>query len=75
MRYFRAGSISGLAAHSRTPVIASGVVRNVDDISRLAYIPNISGALVGRALFNKSITLDQALEVAKSAREPVAEFR
>ncbi|GGH26116.1 1-(5-phosphoribosyl)-5-[(5-phosphoribosylamino)methylideneamino] imidazole-4-carboxamide isomerase [Cribrihabitans marinus] len=69
------GLISGLAAHSRTPVIASGVVRNVDDISRLAYIPNISGALVGRALFNKSITLEQALEVAGSAREPVAEFR
>lgn len=68
------GLISGLAAHSRTPVIASGVVRNVDDIARLAYIHNISGALVGRALFRKTVDLAQALEVARAANEPVAEF-
>lgn len=69
------GLISGVAAHSRTPVIASGVVRSVDDISRLAYIPNISGALVGRALFRKQIDLAEALAVASAAREPVADFR
>ncbi|WP_170330977.1 HisA/HisF-related TIM barrel protein [Ruegeria arenilitoris] len=69
------GLISGLAAHSRTPVIASGVVRTADDISRLAYIHNISGALVGRALFRKSLDLTEALDVAKAAHEPVAQFQ
>ncbi|MEY8840829.1 HisA/HisF-related TIM barrel protein, partial [Cribrihabitans sp. XS_ASV171] len=69
------GLIAGLAAESRTPVIASGVVRTVDDISRLAYIPNISGALVGRALFRKSVDLAQALEMVRPAGEPVADFQ
>ncbi|EEE36449.1 1-(5-phosphoribosyl)-5-[(5-phosphoribosylamino)methylideneamino]imidazole-4-carboxamide isomerase 2 [Rhodobacteraceae bacterium KLH11] len=69
------GLISGLAEASRTPIIASGVVRVTDDISRLAYIPNISGVLVGRALFRKTVDLGEALEVAKSAHEPVAAFQ
>ncbi len=69
------GLISGLAEKSRTPIIASGVVRTSDDISRLAYISNISGAIVGRALFRKSVDLSEALEVAQSAHEPIAEFQ
>ncbi|WP_370303980.1 HisA/HisF-related TIM barrel protein [Pseudooceanicola sp.] len=69
------GMIAGLARLSRTPVIASGVVRTVDDISRLKYIPNIAGALVGRALFNKTVDLAEALETARPGVEPVAEFR
>jgi len=68
------GLISGLAARAKTPVIASGVVRTADDISRLKYLQNISGALVGRALFNKTLTLEEALETAQPATEPVAEF-
>lgn len=69
------GLISGLAEKSRTPVIASGVVRSTDDISRLAYIPNISGAIVGRALFRKAVDLGEALDVAQAAHEPVAELQ
>jgi len=69
------GLISGLAQHSRTPVVASGVVRTADDISRLAYIPNIAGALVGRALFRKTMDLTDALQVATAAHEPVAQFQ
>lgn len=69
------GLISGLAGHSRTPVIASGVVRTSDDISRLAYVTNISGAIVGRALFRKTVDLSEALDVAKRAHEPVAQFQ
>ncbi len=69
------GLISGLAEKSRTPVIASGVVRTTDDISRLAYVANISGAIVGRALFRKTVDLSEALEVAQSAHEPIAEFQ
>ncbi|MFC3614846.1 HisA/HisF-related TIM barrel protein [Lutimaribacter marinistellae] len=69
------GLIAGLASGARTPVIASGVVRTVDDISRLAYIPNISGALVGRALFRKTVELSRALELARQSSEPVADFQ
>ena len=66
--------ISSLAAHAKSPVIASGVVRTRDDISRLKYIHNIAGALVGRALFNKTLTLQEALHTAQPEAEPVAAF-
>ena len=68
------GMIAGLARHARSPVIASGVVRTVDDISRLAHIPNISGALVGRALFRRTVALDEALLAARRGPQRVAEF-
>lgn len=68
------GVISGLAAKTRTPVIASGVVRGIDDIARLKYIHNIAGAVVGRALVNKTITLEAALTAARPEPEPVAPF-
>ncbi|AVO38498.1 HisA/HisF-related TIM barrel protein [Pukyongiella litopenaei] len=69
------GLISGLAARARTPVIASGVVRSVDDIARLKYVHNISGVLIGRALFRRDFTLGEALAVARPEPEPVAGFR
>ncbi len=68
------GVISGLAACARAPVNASGVVRSLDDVARLKYVPNIAGALVGRALFRKTFALEDALEIAQPAPEPVAEF-
>ncbi|CUH87436.1 1-(5-phosphoribosyl)-5-[(5-phosphoribosylamino)methylideneamino] imidazole-4-carboxamide isomerase [Phaeobacter sp. CECT 5382] len=68
------GLISALAADAASPVIASGVVRSADDISRLKYIPNIAGTLVGRALFRKSLTLQEALATAQPEQEQVAEF-
>lgn len=68
------GVISGLAGEAAAPVIASGVVHTVDDIARLKYVPNIAGALVGRALVNGTVDLAEALAVAAAAREPVADF-
>lgn len=68
------GLISGLAAKAQAPVIASGVVRCVDDLSRLKYLSNISGALVGRALFRKTLTLEDALKAAQPQPEEIAEF-
>lgn len=66
--------VSDLAGRSRHPVIASGLVRTLDDLARLKYVRNVSGALVGRALFNKSIDLGAALELAARPLEEVAEF-
>jgi len=68
------GVISGLAQHVRAPLIASGVVRNADDIARLNYIPGIDGAIVGRALFRKTATLEAVLTAAAPRPEPTAEF-
>jgi len=68
------GLITGLAGAAKTPVIASGLVRVLDDISRLKYVRNVAGAIVGRALFRKSFALAEALAVVASAPEPVAEF-
>ncbi len=69
------GVISGLAATTRQPVIARGTVRNVDDVARLKYIPNISGAMIGRALFAKDVDLGEALALARAATEPTAAFQ
>ncbi len=69
------GLIAGVAEKAKSPVVASGVVRCVDDISRLTYIPNIAGVLVGRALYRKTVDLAEALAVAQPGPEPVAELQ
>ncbi|MCZ7675999.1 MAG: 1-(5-phosphoribosyl)-5-[(5-phosphoribosylamino)methylideneamino] imidazole-4-carboxamide isomerase [Roseovarius sp.] len=66
--------ISGLAAATRHPVIARGTVRSVDDVARLKYVQNIAGTLIGRALLSKDVDLAEALAVAASDAEPVADF-
>ena len=50
------------------PVYSSGTVRNLDDIARLRYLPNINGAIISHALLSGQITLRDALQVA-SAKE------
>ncbi len=69
------GMVSALAAQVRVPVVVRGVVNTVDDIARAKYIPNISGVLVGRALFSRDVDLAEALAVAQPRPEPVAEFQ
>lgn len=66
--------ITSLAAATRHPVIARGTVRGVDDVARLKYVPNIAGTLIGRALLSKDVDLQEALAVAASKSEPVADF-
>lgn len=66
--------VTGLASKTRSPVIASGMVRTLDDISRLKYVYNIAGAVVGRALFRRTIDLREALAVANTPAERAAPF-
>ncbi len=47
------------------PVISSGTVRNLDDVSMLSQLPNIAGAVIGWALFSQTITLEDALQLAR----------
>ncbi len=66
------GVISSLARVARVPVIASGVVRTLDDIVRLRLLGTVHGALVGRALYNRTIDLAAALAEARAEQGEVA---
>lgn len=66
--------VTELAGHASAPVIARGLSRSLDDIARMKYVPDISGAIIGRALFDRTIALDEALAIAADAPGPRAEF-
>ncbi|SHI84017.1 1-(5-phosphoribosyl)-5-[(5-phosphoribosylamino)methylideneamino] imidazole-4-carboxamide isomerase [Shimia gijangensis] len=69
------GLVSGIAEATHHQVIARGTVRSSDDVSRIKYVPKISGTLIGRALFSKDIDLQDALALAEPTPEPKAEFQ
>ena len=50
----------------RTPVIASGGVSTIDDIRALAKLP-VLGCIVGRALYEGTLSLPEAITVARGA--------
>ncbi len=58
-----------LAVAVSIPVISSGTVKSLDDISTLRHLPNIAGAIVGRALFNGAVDLQDAIEIAAAPYE------
>jgi phosphoribosylformimino-5-aminoimidazole carboxamide ribotide isomerase len=53
-----------LVKASRFPVIASGGVTTVDDVRRLKAV-GVAGAIIGRALYEGTITIEAALAAAK----------
>ena len=61
-----------LASKVRTPVIASGVVKSLDDISTLSYLPNIAGVITSRALFGGAFTFREANTIATAQHQPTA---
>jgi len=61
-----------LATKVRTPVIASGVVKSLDDISTLSYLPNIAGVITSRALFGGAFTFHEANAIATAQHQPTA---
>ena len=46
------------------PTIASGGVRGTQDVAALAKIPGVTGAIVGTALYEGRVTLEELLEAA-----------
>ncbi|NNE51722.1 MAG: 1-(5-phosphoribosyl)-5-[(5-phosphoribosylamino)methylideneamino] imidazole-4-carboxamide isomerase [Sulfitobacter sp.] len=66
--------ITQLSTETKTPVIARGLTRTLDDLSRMNYVPRLSGAIAGRALFDRTIDLAQALEIVKPVPEERAKF-
>ncbi|RVT85821.1 1-(5-phosphoribosyl)-5-[(5-phosphoribosylamino)methylideneamino] imidazole-4-carboxamide isomerase [Rhodobacteraceae bacterium CCMM004] len=68
------GLIGGLARQTRHPVIASGLVRTAEDLSRLVHAGGVAGAVIGRALFDRTLELATALELAAPPGTPRATF-
>ncbi len=58
---------ASLAARSPFPVIASGGVGSTAHLEALAAVANVESAIVGRALYDGSLTVDQALTAARAA--------
>lgn len=54
-----------MAGQLDCPVISSGTIRTPDDISMLVQLPNISGVVIGWALFNETVSIEEALAIAK----------
>jgi len=69
------GLITQIAAQSNTPVLARGLTRNLDDISRIKFVPHVAGCLVGRALFDRSIDISDALAIAAQETGVTAQFQ
>lgn len=66
--------VTELAGIAKAPVIARGLARTVDDLARLKYVPHVSGAIISRALFEQSIDLGEAIELAAEAPGETAGF-
>ncbi len=54
-----------MGAELKCPVISSGTVRNLDDVSILSNLPNIAGVVTGWALFHGQVSLDEAIAIAQ----------
>ena len=52
---------AALAAAAGLGVIASGGVTSLDDIARLKVMPGVTGAILGKALYEGKIDLATAL--------------
>ena len=59
--------LKSVCAATKAPVVASGGISNLTDIESLAALRSIGveGAIVGKALYARAFTLEQALEVTR----------
>ncbi len=66
MQGFNVDSTVALARHVSVPVIASGGLASLDDVRRLCAVADegISGAVIGRALYEGSLDLAEAQQLA-----------
>ena len=52
------------------PMISSGTVATLDEVSMLKYLPNIDGCIIGRALFGGRVDLKEAIPTASASYTP-----
>ena len=71
---FEGGQEVGLAStieigtELEIPLISTGTIRMLDDVSALSLLLNIEGVIIGRALFQGTFELADAIEVARTSR-------
>jgi phosphoribosylformimino-5-aminoimidazole carboxamide ribotide isomerase len=58
---------AALATRSPFPVIASGGVATTAHLTALAAIANVESAIVGRALYDGSLTIEEAIRAARTS--------
>lgn len=66
--------VTRLAGYTRHPVIVRGLLHELDDLARMKFVPDISGAIAGRCLYDRSLDLKAALKLAAEPLERRAEF-
>lgn len=68
MQGFNVESTRSLARALKTPVLASGGVSSLDDIRRLKELEGdgVSGAVIGRALYQGDLSFKEAVKIAKT---------
>lgn len=59
-------AMAKMTANVRIPVIASGGVSKLDDIGSLAAIKNLWGVITGKALYEGTMKLGEAIALAKA---------
>lgn len=70
---FEGGAEVGLAStieigtQLEIPLISTGTVYSIDDVSELSLLPNIEGVIIGRALFEGTVDLAEAIKVARAS--------
>ena len=57
---------AALSAYTRAPIIASGGVGSLDDLRALAA-RSVEACIVGRALYERAFTLEEAIEAASTS--------
>ncbi len=60
------GAVQQMRQHVNLPLIASGGVAGVEDIRQLTKL-QVAGCIVGRALYEQTLTLEEALQAASAA--------
>lgn len=71
---FEGGQEVGLAStielgtELEIPLISTGTIYTIDDVSALSLLPNIEGVIIGRALFRGTVDLAEAIKVARASR-------
>ncbi|MEM9097351.1 MAG: 1-(5-phosphoribosyl)-5-[(5-phosphoribosylamino)methylideneamino] imidazole-4-carboxamide isomerase [Pseudomonadota bacterium] len=66
---------SAIARETETPVISSGLVKSLDDVSALKYVYNIAGVIIGRSLMAQDVDLSEAILTARPEPERIAAFQ
>ena len=57
--------LASVTAATDRPVIASGGVSSLEDLTAIAAVPGVEGAIVGKALYARAFTLPEALAATR----------